>query len=477
MRLSRRHAIAPLALAFGALALFWIAQMATFVSARNQISQEWDARMADGPRTPAEIRALLESIREDGQHPKFVPDSLVDNSVCAGNIVSAVNFILGEERLTSTSAWTFEQENEDLVERIFARQSDFEIINGAITEIHDQGFNLDGILDMVGEGDERNVGRVYVVGYHYRDTLSDPTILAAHERGGTLNSHLMLLLGKANGRWYGYHLFHDPNRPNANPFEVIDMGECEGCEDECEDFVRCMPQMFDLMYIWKVLDVDLLPLEGAPIRLVQNSAPYAEVIEAVGTRSRYLDHFLDTIRAHRANLGDNFPRIIRSDEAVVDLSSGRRRQEAGQLLGMYNGVNIYRHIGDSRRGDYGLEYQCVELVNRYYATELDHANMTRTGDADTYWYAASSKDLVRFPNGSDTPPAPDDILTFDPEGDDDVPGHVAIVTSVSDTKVCVVQQNAQDWRQCFSLEVRGGTYTIVDTFSNMPAVGWSRRAL
>ncbi|MBI4256823.1 hypothetical protein HY626_02075 [Candidatus Uhrbacteria bacterium] len=72
----------------------------------------------------------------------------------------------------------------------------------------------------------------------------------------------------------------------------------------------------------------------------------------------------------------------------------------GTILGEHHGVTVHAYgWGDSVRGEYGLEYECVELVNRYYVQVLGHRNLTKTGDADTYFWDAKAKMLQAFPNG------------------------------------------------------------------------------
>lgn len=97
----------------------------------------------------------------------------------------------------------------------------------------------------------------------------------------------------------------------------------------------------------------------------------------------------------------------------------------------------YRH--PTKRGTYGLEYECVELANRFLVTKLGHRNLSRTGHAVSYFTEARAKGLTAFPNGGTEPPMPDDLLVFEtgrPEG------HVAVIVSVSTTEVTIIQQNA-----------------------------------
>lgn len=461
------------------LGLLGVAILATlsflFISARGAVVDEWHAKIGVAPRSPEVIRGLLSSmIDHPDSHPSFLPHSAWDNDVCAGNVIGAVNFLLGQEWLIDAPAWFFEKANAGKVDRLYAREQDFAEEDGRIIELYDRGFGLSGILDMIGSNGNRTAGRMYLIGYHYRETQSDQAILASRDDGGTLNSHLLLLLGRRNNRWWGYHFYHDPSRPEKSPFEVIDMGECARCEN-CSQAQRCMPVWFDLIYIWEIRNTKL-PLAGAPVMLVQNSAPYVVVKLVAGSHGRgKIDHVLDTIFAGFYPLGDHFATVVPTDRPF-EMPAPRHGGWRGEILGFYDGVPIKRQVGGSRRGTYGLEFQCVEFVNRFYTQVLGHRNMTRTGDADSYWFGARDKGLVRFENGSSEAPKPHDILIFDLP-DQNKPGHIGIVTEVFPDRVCTASQNAPQWRECFALEVRSGGWHVIGTFAGMKALGWSRLSL
>ena len=116
----------------------------------------------------------------------------------------------------------------------------------------------------------------------------------------------------------------------------------------------------------------------------------------------------------------------------------------GTILGEHQGVTVHAYgWGDSVRGNYGLEYECVELINRYYVQVLGHRNMTKTGDADTYFWNAKAKGLQAFPNGGVDAPAVNDILVLDGGPEDGSVGHVAIVVEVdvSQGTITFIEQN------------------------------------
>lgn len=148
---------------------------------------------------------------------------------------------------------------------------------------------------------------------------------------------------------------------------------------------------------------------------------------------------------------------------------------------------------------YGLSYQCVEYVRRFYAQALNYSPAKTTawqGNANTFLgenvpkktaaEVNAARGLVAFKNKGSTPPAPDDILVFnDPSNKY---GHVAIITDVIDTgdhthfTVKFIEQN---WSLTgtFSLTMTkgsDGTYTVADRVANVRSntiyttEGWAR---
>lgn len=94
-------------------------------------------------------------------------------------------------------------------------------------------------------------------------------------------------------------------------------------------------------------------------------------------------------------------------------------------------------------GTYGLQYQCVEYVRRFYflvkGIETREGKMERrwNGNANTYFRTAAQKGLDAFENGGKVRPQPEDILTFagGPYG------HVAIITAVLPDRIEFIEQN------------------------------------
>lgn len=449
-----------------------------FLRGRSATQAEWTKKFPAKRRSPAAVRGLCNNMIKFRNQtvPAFVPMSAWDDEVCAANVIGAVNFLLGQEVLTMSTAWEFSRVNADKIRLVFDRRSapyeDFEVLeeNGkkrirekpgedAQGKKHDRAFYLSSKLKMDRSNGKATSDRLYIIGYHYQRTQSDHKILAA---GADWNSHLMLILGR-NGSWWGYHLLHEKDKPAANPFRIDDIGEQ-------------MPELFDLVYIWEVLGTEM-PTNGEPLVLLQNSPPYEEVWwTSPRLGNGRIEHVVDTARVQWLFDGmEQFPRVVDVSQPYVELEA-RDSQDGwhGQYLGLYNGVGIRRHGGNSVRGPYGLEFQCVELINRYYVERLGHKNLTKSGDALEYFRSARGKDIVRFPAGSPEAPRADDILVFRHPADESHPGHVALVRRVTVDDVCVVQQNMKSWSGCLSLEQRDGGW-YVGQVEGLTNVGWVRK--
>ncbi|MCH2199671.1 MAG: CHAP domain-containing protein [Flavobacteriales bacterium] len=145
----------------------------------------------------------------------------------------------------------------------------------------------------------------------------------------------------------------------------------------------------------------------------------------------------------------------------------------------WNNVHIYEggdgtaHYSDSGYR-YGLKWQCVEFVKRYYASHLDHEMPNTWGHAISFFDKSledgewnKARGLVQYTNGSATSPAVDDLLILDWA---EPYGHVAIVGEVTETQILVIQQNAGPTRIYLDLDRSDGKYTISDQ-----VVGWLRK--
>lgn len=432
---------------------------------KRATQNEWSDKTPGTRRLQSETRGLMEGMvkyREVGA-PSFVPQSAWDDAVCAANIINAVNFLVGEPLLNMSPAWLFSKVNADGVNLVYDRHTDFEVKEGRLIEKYDRGFSLTKILRGVNQDKSRPLmDRIYVIGYRYTGTRVDSDML---EEGWDWNSHLMLLLGKVDGTWWGYHMFHDPRfAADQSPFRIDDLGET-------------MPVAFDLLYIWEVRNT-VLDNSSAKVLAYGPQRPYVDLLPYLNyfPWSERLEYFIDTALVYYFGDAEQFPRVLNLEGGVVPVGYAKDTNWRGQVLGFYQGVPVRRHVDESRRGNYGLEFQCVEFVNRYLVS-LGHRNLTRTGNADSYFYDARAKGLIPMANGSTSHPEVGDVVVFDPDGVGKDPGHVAVVSEVASDKVCIVQQNSPEWVRCLRLESAAGRWRVQPLNPNLPCVGWVRRRM
>ena len=149
----------------------------------------------------------------------------------------------------------------------------------------------------------------------------------------------------------------------------------------------------------------------------------------------------------------------------------------GTKIGEYKGVPAYSNESlthSSPSDTYGLKYQCVEYVNRFYATAMGHHNMKASGDAEDYYPTASQRKLVAYPNKGSVKPQINDILCLKGK----TYGHIAIVREVTNDKVYVIQQNwnnaSSDNNFPFEMEAANGKYTVKEK-SGFTCQGWLRK--
>src|SRR5262249_39026453 len=86
-------------------------------------------------------------------------------------------------------------------------------------------------------------------------------------------------------------------------------------------------------------------------------------------------------------------------------------------------------------GTYGLEFQCVELVQRYFAVMWGDPSHWGVNYAYQMMETHPS-DTIAIPNGSSPGPQRGDALVFSGE----TTGHVAIVTGVSGGQITFAEQ-------------------------------------
>ena len=163
--------------------------------------------------------------------------------------------------------------------------------------------------------------------------------------------------------------------------------------------------------------------------------------------------------------------------------------ELGQEIDSFNEVPVYfngsvsnvsgRNLS-SNGYNYGLKYQCVEYVKRYYYDHLNHSMPNSYGHAKDFFnpnlsdgQINSERNLLQFNNPSKTKPKVNDLLIFDKTKFNPY-GHVAIISKVSENQIEIVQQNAGAYsssRDKFNLEFSNEKWNI----ENPGILGWLRK--
>lgn len=169
-------------------------------------------------------------------------------------------------------------------------------------------------------------------------------------------------------------------------------------------------------------------------------------------------------------------------------AGGHTETALAPVIDSLNGIYVYdngpvghvagRHIGPGGY-NYGLKWQCVEFVKRYYALRLQHYMPDTWGNAKDFYDnrlpdAAynESRALVQYANPSLKKPAVDDILVFDGTLTNRY-GHIAIISAVYDDHIEIIQQNAgpnASTREHIDLDYRDGRWQVL----HRRAMGWLR---
>lgn len=161
----------------------------------------------------------------------------------------------------------------------------------------------------------------------------------------------------------------------------------------------------------------------------------------------------------------------------------------GQHVDSLNGVIVYYNgdVGNvvernlaTDNYNLGLKYQCVEFVKRYYYEHLHHKMPDSYGHAKDFFDSDIAdgeknpkRDLVQYSNLSKSKPEADDLIIFDATAYNPY-GHVAIISSVGNDKIEIIQQNpgpAGKSRQTFSLARENNKWKI----DNDRVLGWLRK--
>ncbi|GGR51612.1 hypothetical protein GCM10008959_11110 [Deinococcus seoulensis] len=180
----------------------------------------------------------------------------------------------------------------------------------------------------------------------------------------------------------------------------------------------------------------------------------------------------------------------------------RANKDWGAEIGSLDGVKAYYNDGvqsseesasgnrnyskDGNKYEYGLKWQCVEFVRRYYYDSLGVEFAPRSGNAEDYFdkntpngNVNTQRKLTQFKIGSTEKPKYQDLIIFGPNPFSSV-GHVAIVSSASDDNFTIAQQNVgTKFTDTIGLEhssVAGKKiYKISQSHSYLNVMGWLRK--
>lgn len=167
-------------------------------------------------------------------------------------------------------------------------------------------------------------------------------------------------------------------------------------------------------------------------------------------------------------------------ELQSDLSPGDSLDSLNHVIVYYNGDMNHvdgRNVTDDGY-NLGLKYQCVEFVKRYYYEHLNHKMPNSYGHAKDFFNPQvkdgalnEQRNLVQFTNGSSSKPKVNDLVVFAGTTFNSY-GHVAIVSSVGEDEVELIQQNVgYASRQLIDLEKSEHGWRI----DQNRVLGWLRK--
>ena len=163
--------------------------------------------------------------------------------------------------------------------------------------------------------------------------------------------------------------------------------------------------------------------------------------------------------------------------------------EVGQHLDSLNNVVVFYNGGilnSSGRNtspdnyNIGIKYQCVEFVKRYYYEYLNHKMPDAFGNAIDFYDKDLSdgelntkRNLVQYKNGSKSKPKVDDLLIFLGSSFNEY-GHVAIVSSVDENEIEIIQQNPGPFSKSRD-KIKLKNINNLWTLDNDRLLGWLRK--
>ena len=154
-----------------------------------------------------------------------------------------------------------------------------------------------------------------------------------------------------------------------------------------------------------------------------------------------------------------------------------KEYQCGDVVNELEGIPIYynsglhscgegRHMNDDGTYSYGMKWQCVEFVRRFYKQYFDHAMPEKYGNAIDYFdfqlkhgEINQKRALRQFQNGGSEKPQKYDLLVCN------YPlkyGHVAIIAEVGTNYIVVAQQNTSEAFQRMELKNEDQQWTILE---------------
>lgn len=146
----------------------------------------------------------------------------------------------------------------------------------------------------------------------------------------------------------------------------------------------------------------------------------------------------------------------------------------------YNGKSITNVKGRNVSHDgynYGLKWQCVEFVKRFYHQKFGHKMPNSYGHAKSFFNKDlgdvaynSDRAMMQYKNVRYDRPQVNDILVYDSYKNNPF-GHIGIVAEVGSDYIYIIQQNVgKKTRQKLKLVEYNGIHTVAD----FDVLGWLR---
>jgi CHAP domain. len=147
---------------------------------------------------------------------------------------------------------------------------------------------------------------------------------------------------------------------------------------------------------------------------------------------------------------------------------------------VYYNTNISLPFHYSHDGyPYGIRWQCVEFIKRFYYDAFNHAMPNVYGHAVDFYdphliHASYNSDrgMYQYQNNQNTKPKINDLIVFN--GTNNNPyGHVAIITAVNENSIEIIQQNSGfNSRDELSLISDRNNHKVIHPY--MEVLGWLR---